>query len=438
MPQTRKNVTTIILSIAIMLLFADQNLIAPNMTAIAREFHFSSHEKDQKLGANIALGFFVVGGSVSLIAGYFADTCNRCTLFGIIVFCGELACLGTYFTSTYDQLLLCRICSGVGVGCASPIMFSLFADLYPNTSRTRISTLIGISMSIGISLGQLIAGIIGSEMGWRISYLIIAVPAILNILLFMCIAVEPRRGEQEHAVLILREQHQQTRDTCGIQSNVVVHQSILQTESNEVPKQSASIVTNGKTRLDKDSNGSSLTAGNSAVCNGNSLTADNSAVCNGITYNNTSVVEDIQYNESITWDKVCLLLHTPTIVLIYIQGIPGCIPWGMVYVYLNDYLSHNQHLTIIHATYCMTLFGIGSVFGQCIGGFVGQWLYNNDYKGGQCWFMGVSCICGVLPVLAIIYYNTEVLSLTSYYILLFMAGLVVSLTGPNVRSILQV
>ena len=48
-------------------------------------------EKDEKLGANIALGFFIVGGPIALLAGYYADLVNRCILFGAILLLGAFA-----------------------------------------------------------------------------------------------------------------------------------------------------------------------------------------------------------------------------------------------------------------------------------------------------------------------------------------------------------
>ena len=213
----------------------------------------------------------------------------------------------------------------------------------------------------------------------------------------MCFAREPNRGQQEHAVLVMRQQQQRHVE---------------------------------EVRSCADASGSSQTNNNACSLSGTLVNANSTSA--------TAVEVDIQYSETISWSKVRTLIQTPTILLIYSQGVPGCIPWGMVYVYMNDYLSHNQHLTVLHATYCMTLFGIGSVIGQCVGGFIGQYLYNRGWKAGQCWFMGLSCISGVVPVMAVIYYSAYELTLTGYYILLFTAGLVVSLTGPNVRSILQV
>ena len=50
---------------------------------------------DDKLGADIAVGFFLIGGPIALIAGYYADMVNRCVLFGITVMLGSFAS-GTY------------------------------------------------------------------------------------------------------------------------------------------------------------------------------------------------------------------------------------------------------------------------------------------------------------------------------------------------------
>ena len=35
------------------------------------------------------------------------------------------------------------------------------------------------------------------------------------------------------------------------------------------------------------------------------------------------------------------LLKNKTALLLFLQGFPGCLPWGLVYVFLNDYLSND-------------------------------------------------------------------------------------------------
>ena len=138
-----------LLCCAVIFLFADQNLMSPNLSLIAEEFHFSDTQRDDLLGGKIALGFFVIGGIVSVAAGFLADTVNRIRIFSYIVILGELSCVLTYWSTTYTQLFICRIFTGISIGGASPIIFSLLADFYPGGSRIKMSTLIGISMGIG-------------------------------------------------------------------------------------------------------------------------------------------------------------------------------------------------------------------------------------------------------------------------------------------------
>lgn len=87
------------------------------------------------------------------------------------------------------------------------------------------------------------------------------------------------------------------------------------------------------------------------------------------------------YEEKFEWRTLCLLLQCPTVLLIYLQGesstaarltplcgfyfvavmltncdcvgdycigIPGCVPWGVIYIYLNDFLATNQGINLFN------------------------------------------------------------------------------------------
>mmetsp|Transcript_3079 Transcript_3079/g.5366 ORF Transcript_3079/g.5366 Transcript_3079/m.5366 type:complete len:111 (+) Transcript_3079:244-576(+) len=47
-----------LLAFTVMWLFADQNLMAPNLTAIAKSFGMTDEQRDQKLGGEVSLAFF--------------------------------------------------------------------------------------------------------------------------------------------------------------------------------------------------------------------------------------------------------------------------------------------------------------------------------------------------------------------------------------------
>lgn len=59
-----------------------------------------------------------------------------------------------------------------------------------------------------------------------------------------------------------------------------------------------------------------------------------------------------------------------------VQGLPGCLPWGVMQTYINDYLHLNKGLSIELATVVILLFGIGGGVGVVAGGAAGQLLYN--------------------------------------------------------------
>ncbi len=80
-----KRYATAMLCLTVLFVFADQNLLSPNLSMIAKEFGFSDSQRDDYLGGNIALGFFLIGGIVSLITGYFADTTDRSASFNLLV-----------------------------------------------------------------------------------------------------------------------------------------------------------------------------------------------------------------------------------------------------------------------------------------------------------------------------------------------------------------
>lgn len=101
--------------ITITILYADLNLVAPNLSIIADEFGMTDDERDVKLGGLLALGFFLVGAPVSYIVGWLADSRNRSPLFAATVFVGELACLCTTFVKGYWQLYICRCVVWLGL-----------------------------------------------------------------------------------------------------------------------------------------------------------------------------------------------------------------------------------------------------------------------------------------------------------------------------------
>lgn len=103
-------------------------------------------------------------------------------------------------------------------------------------------------------------------------------------------------------------------------------------------------------------------------------------------------------------------------------------------VYLNDYLHiDNKAPSVLDATAIVTIYLVGGLFGQVIGGWWGQHLYNK-HKEHVAYLMGFSTILGILPMLLIINLPFSYATLGPVSLL---GGACASMTGPNVRAVLQ-
>jgi hypothetical protein len=51
------------------------------------------------------------------------------------------------------------------------------------------------------------------------------------------------------------------------------------------------------------------------------------------------IAEGGAYEETITWSKARAALRAPSNLVLILQAVPGCLPWGVIGAYLNDYFS---------------------------------------------------------------------------------------------------
>ena len=61
------------------------------------------------------------------------------------------------------------------------------------------------------------------------------------------------------------------------------------------------------------------------------------------------------YSEHITLEQSIALLRVRTNLFVFIQGLFGCLPWGVLLTYLTDYLAQNKGLSVPTATMVRSL-----------------------------------------------------------------------------------
>ena len=166
------------------------NVLAPD---IQRDFDLS----DQSFGRIVILNVLIVL-LLAIPAGYLGDRFKRVP---IVVAGGLLAGVFSLLTGvvgTVALLVAVRMANGVGRLVNDPLHTSLLADYYPPAQRPLVFSLHRNATYVGAILGSLLAGIVGSLLGWRIAFMILLVP--IAIAAYVAYSLpEPRRGESDDA-----------------------------------------------------------------------------------------------------------------------------------------------------------------------------------------------------------------------------------------------
>ncbi len=322
------------------------------------------------------MAFFVLGAPIALLVGALTDSFNRRNLFVAVIALGEGPCLATAYVRSYAQLFAMRALTGISVGGSLPLLFSLLGDLVPPARRSAVSAGVGIAQGAGVALGQVLAGYVGAAHGWRLPFVLVAVPAlVLSLTVLLCVE-EPRRGAQE----------------AGLAA----------------PDERAA-----------------------------------------------------EYRERIEWRKVRHIFAIRTNLLAFAQGVPGCVPWGVMNTcaaqrsaaprarvcarvrasltrpaprnartrsYFADYMAQDRGLGVASATSMVVIFGAGSVVGSLVGGAGGQWLYNRT-PGALGALMAATTAAGALPLL----YVVNAASLSGASGMAFLGGVLSCVTGAPAR-----
>ncbi len=350
----KKELYAVILIAAINLfIFADQNLMAPNLTQIAHDFGFGAVERDVKLGGQISLVFWVLGALVTLGIGYFTDMISRKQLFVATAIIGEIPCLLSGFAQTYTQLFWLRALTGIGIGGMIPITFSMIGDFFSHKNRATAAAWITLVQGMGVAVGQLVAGFIGPEYGWRLPFIVVAAPSFLFVGLFWFTVKEPPRGIAEESLKEL------------IESGAV-------------------------------------------------------------------------YTGRISFRLYRSILKIKTNLLVLVQGIPGCIPWGVFFIYLNDFYSQEKGYSVETATLIIMTAGAATLVGSFVGGLIGNKIYNRNPRNLPL-FTGLACIVGVIPMAFLLNYPSQIgvenPSIAVPLALAFITGFIIIFPAPNIKAI---
>ena len=396
MSRRRQYYTVGLLTLTAMFLYADQNLLSPNLSAVAEEFGLDDREKDLMLGGWLQLAFFVVGSPASLIIGWAADRVPRLRLFVITVIIGEGPCLATYWVETYWQLFAVRALTGVAVGGCLPILFSLCGDMFPASERNYVASFLTIATGAGIAVGQIMATPSDPRSGG--------------------VSFSPRLGARHRAraVALRHGSRARTRRRRGRRPAA---------ETSETRRE-------GRTRREDTRERRAKGCRRRAPRGDDDGRRDAPAASSGS-------ASSEEYSAKIDAKKLWRQLKIPSNAIILAQGLPGTVPWGMLNAYFVDFLHVQKGLTVEEGTLAVTLFGAGAACGTVVGGVVGQRVYNRP--GGRSAIavvMGVTTALGALPGYFFLNVSTYGPGNVLLHLSCLVGGVLAAVTPPNVRAVL--
>jgi MFS family permease len=123
-----------------------------------------------------------------------ADRARRTWILGFALLTWGAAMLWSATASSFGGLLLTRLCLGAVTAAAGPIVASLIGDWFPAAERGRIYGYILTGELLGAGVGFAFTGDIAA-LSWRLSFVILALPALLLAWLVIRLP-EPARGGQ--------------------------------------------------------------------------------------------------------------------------------------------------------------------------------------------------------------------------------------------------
>ncbi len=169
-------VACVMVNLCGMLIGADMAVLPASYREIGEELHITPTQ----LGM-ITLGVGISSNVSSLLPALCAGRISRTHMVAGSCFLWAITALLMGLAQTYDQLFYIRAANGIGVGVIFPLLFSLIADMNPETSRGTAFGIVCFTQSLGGTVGGWLSTVISGNgdiqllpghaavAGWRVS-----------------------------------------------------------------------------------------------------------------------------------------------------------------------------------------------------------------------------------------------------------------------------
>jgi MFS family permease len=175
---------------------ADRYVVSTVLEPIRRDLDLTDASVAFLTGVGLALFYVTVG----LFIANVADRANRRNIIvaSVAAWSAMTALCGA--TSTYWQLLVCRVLVGIGEAGGTPPSTSILADTFPPRSRPAALTVFAIGAPVGAWIGSQFAGALAEQFTWRGAFVGLGLPGLLVALIAYVTVREPVRGRFDSGV----------------------------------------------------------------------------------------------------------------------------------------------------------------------------------------------------------------------------------------------
>jgi MFS transporter, Spinster family, sphingosine-1-phosphate transporter len=188
-----------VLGLVIMVDQIDQNIVRGLVTPLKEDLGISDFQIGMLLSS-----FVLVNGLITVPAGYLADRWNRKRTIGHTVVAWSAITAFSGLFRNFGWLIGVRSALGFGQAITEPACASLIADYYPAEQRGKAFSIQQGLLFVGVGVGVGLGGAIGSTLGWRWAFLIVALPGFVVAVLAYGLK-EPSRGHADRLHLGLED-----------------------------------------------------------------------------------------------------------------------------------------------------------------------------------------------------------------------------------------
>ena len=198
----------IVLAVIGVVAFVDRQVTALLVEPLKADLGLS----DTQIGLLQGFSFVVLYATAGVPLGFAVDRYSRRLIIFLGVIAWSAATVLSGLSHTYDQLLVARICVGLGEAALGPAAYSILSDLFPRRRLAIAFSVFNLGLVLGSVLALLISGqviasavdgvvlpVVGFRNVWQATFILIGIPGCLFAGLIFLIPEPERRAVIAHA-----------------------------------------------------------------------------------------------------------------------------------------------------------------------------------------------------------------------------------------------